>query len=367
MDFVLTLHTHLPYVLNHGRWPHGSDWLCEAVTDTYLPLLIALDALESREIPSPITLGVRPILAAQLAHPALAGELEALIAAAHRVAKPAGVGIRVNPDVAADTHPYTKTGERTAKFGVPFDEVAGLARRIAAEPGLRLRSLAMHIGSQITDVEPYRRGTVRLLELVAAVRASGVTTLEGLDVGGGLGVRYHDEEVPSLAGFAAAVAPSVRAAALRLLLEPGRFLVAGAGLLLTRVLYRKHAGGREYVIVDAGMTDFVRPSHYNAHHEIVPLHDGARPQRVVNVVGPVCESGDFLALDRKLPLVDPGEVLAVLGTGAYGFVMSSTYNARPRPPEVLVEGDRWYVARVRETLDDLLRGEVAEPTEWQRA
>ncbi len=299
-------------------------------------------------------------------HVESAGELDALIAAARRAARPVGVGIRVNPDVAAHTHPYTKTGDRTAKFGVPFDEVVGVARRILSEPAIRLRSLAMHIGSQITEVEPYRRGTVRLLELVAAVRAAGVQTLEGLDVGGGLGVRYHDEELPSLKAFVATVAPPVRAAGLTLLLEPGRFLVANAGLLLTRVLYRKHAGGREYVIVDAGMTDFVRPSHYNAHHDIVPLKDGHRPQRLVNVVGPICESGDFLALDRRLPLVEPGELLAVLGTGAYGFVMSSTYNARPRPPEVIVEGDRWYVARPRETVDDLTRGEVTEPAEWQR-
>jgi diaminopimelate decarboxylase len=280
-------------------------------------------------------------------HVESAGELDALIAVARHAGTPVGVGIRVNPDVTADTHPHIRTGERTAKFGVPFDEVVGLARRVVDDPLVRLRSLAMHIGSQITEAEPYRRGTVKLLELVAAVRAAGVRTLECLDVGGGLGVRYHEEALPSLRAFAAAVAPPVRAADLTLLLEPGRFLVANAGVLLTRVLYRKHAGGREYVIVDAGMTDFIRPSHYNAYHEIVPLKDGGRPGRVVNVVGPVCESGDFLALDRKLPLVEPGEYLAVLGTGAYGFVMSSTYNARPRPPEVIVEGDRWYVARPR--------------------
>ena len=291
-------------------------------------------------------------------------ELDALVAAARRVGRPAGVGIRVNPDVSADTHPYTKTGDKRAKFGVPFDEVVNIARRIAAEPGLTLRSLAMHIGSQITDVEPYRRGTVKLLELVAAVRASGVSTVSFLDVGGGLGVRYHQEKPPSLKAFAEAVAPPVRAAGLTLLLEPGRFLVANAGLLLTCVLYRKHAGGRDYVIVDAGMTDFVRPSHYNAHHEIVPLKDGSRPGQIQNVVGPICESGDFLALDRKLPAVEPGEYLAVMGTGAYGFVMSSTYNARPRPPEVIVESDKFYVARRRETVDDLMRGETAEPAEW---
>jgi diaminopimelate decarboxylase len=296
-----------------------------------------------------------------------ASELDVLCAVAKHVRKPARVGIRVNPDVAADTHPYTKTGEKTAKFGVPVDEVMTVARRIAGEALLTLRGLAMHIGSQITDVAPYRRGTVKLLELVTAIRASGIDTLEALDVGGGLGVRYHNEKAPSPKAFAEAVVPAVKAAGLGLLCEPGRYLVANAGVLLTRVLYRKHAGGKEYVIVDAGMTDFVRPSHYNAHHDIIPLKDGKRGEETVNVVGPICESGDFLALDRKLPGVAGGEVLAVLGTGAYGFVMSSTYNQRPRPPEVVVEGDRYYVARPRETLEDLLRGETAEPTTWYKA
>ncbi|HMA42673.1 MAG TPA: diaminopimelate decarboxylase, partial [Gemmatimonadales bacterium] len=291
-------------------------------------------------------------------------ELDALIAAARRTGLRCRVGIRVNPDVAARTHPYTKTGEKTAKFGVPFDDVVNVARCVAAEPQLELRGLAMHLGSQLTDVEPYHRGTVKLLELVAAIRASGITTLEALDVGGGLGVRYFDERAPSPRAFADAVVPPIRAAGLMLLCEPGRYIVANAGLLLTRVLYHKHSGGKEYVIVDAGMTDFVRPSHYHAHHDIVPLKDGAGPERVVNVVGPICESGDFLALDRKLPAVEPGALLAMLGTGAYGFVMSSTYNQRPRPPEVMVEGDKYFVARPRETLDDLMRGEVPEPPVW---
>jgi diaminopimelate decarboxylase len=296
-----------------------------------------------------------------------AAELDALLAAAKHVGKQASVGIRVNPDVAADTHPYTKTGDKTAKFGVPFDEVVPLARRIAGERSLVLRGLAMHLGSQITDIEPYSRGTAKLLELVAALRASGIDTLDALDVGGGLGVRYHNEKAPTPKAFADAVAPKVQAAGLGLLCEPGRYLVANAGVLLTKVLYRKHSGGKEYVIVDAGMTDFVRPSHYNAHHEIIPLADGGRPEEVVNIVGPICESGDFLALDRKLATVTAGEYLAVLGTGAYGFVMSSTYNARPRPPEILVEGDRYHIARPRETLDDLVRGEVLEPTTWYHA
>ena len=294
-------------------------------------------------------------------------ELDVVAAATQNLGKRASVGIRVNPDVATQTHPYTKTGEKTAKFGVPFDDVVNVARRIAAEPRLRLRGLAMHLGSQLTDVAPYHRGTVKLLELVAAIRASGIATLEALDVGGGLGVRYHAEQAPSPKAFAAAVVPAIRAAGLKLLCEPGRYLVANAGLLLSRVLYRKRAGGKEFVIVDAGMTDFVRPSHYNAHHDIVPLHDGGRAERVVNVVGPICESGDFLALDRKLPVVKPGELLAVLGTGAYGFVMSSTYNQRPRPPEVMVDGDAYFVARPRETLDDMVRGEVTEPKTWLQA
>jgi diaminopimelate decarboxylase len=291
-------------------------------------------------------------------------ELDVVSAVARRFGGKVRVGIRVNPDVATDTHPYTKTGEKTAKFGIPFDDVVNVARRIAADEHLELRGLAMHLGSQLTAVEPYHRGTVKLLELVAAVRASGVTTLEALDVGGGLGVRYHDEQAPAPKAFAEAVVPAIRAAGLKLLCEPGRYLVANAGILLTRVLYGKHAGGKEFVIVDAGMTDFVRPSHYNAHHDIVPLKDGARHERTVNIVGPICESGDFLALDRRLPGVEPGELLAVLGTGAYGFVMSSTYNQRPRPPEVMVEGDRFFIARPRETLDDLVRGEVAEGKSW---
>ena len=298
-------------------------------------------------------------------------ELDTLFAVAKGLKLPAKVGIRVNPDVATETpHPYTRTGEKTTKFGVPFDEVVRVAQRIVAEPLLKLRGLAMHIGSQITDVAPYHRGTVKLLELVTALRASGIDGLEALDVGGGLGVRYHNEKAPTPKAFADAVVPAVKAAGLGLLCEPGRYLVANGGVLLSKVLYRKHAGGKDFVIVDAGMTDFVRPSHYNAHHEIVPLRlKGGKPrgEETVSVVGPICESGDFLALDRKLPTMMPGEALAVLGTGAYGFVMSSTYNQRPRPPEVVVEGDRYFVSRPRETLDDLLRGETAEPTTWYKA
>ena len=194
----------------------------------------------------------------------------------------------------------------------------------------------MHIGSQITDVTPYHRGTVKLIELVTAMRAAGIDTLEALDVGGGLGVRYHNEKAPSPKAFADAVVPSVKAAGLGLLCEPGRYLVANAGVLLTRVLYRKHAGGKEFVIVDAGMNDFVRPSHYNAHHDLVPLEDGSRPEELVNVVGPICESADVLGHDRLLPPTREGDVLLIANAGAYGHVMSSHYNLRDPAVELYI-------------------------------
>jgi len=232
--------------------------------------------------------------------------------------------------------------------------------------GACFKLLHFHIGSQVPDILTVKKAVQEAARFYAKLFKMGFE-IQSIDVGGGLGVRYHNEKAPSPKAFAEAVVPSVKAAGLGLLCEPGRYLVANAGVLLTRVLYRKHAGGKEFVIVDAGMNDFVRPSHYNAHHDILPLRDGKREQETVSVVGPICESGDFLALDRKLPSVAPGEVLAVLGTGAYGFVMSSTYNQRPRPPEVVVDGDRYYVARQRETLDDLVRGETAEPTTWYRA
>lgn len=296
-----------------------------------------------------------------------ARELDAVAAAAQRVGRRAEIGIRVNPDVAADIHPANRSAEQSAKFGVPFDEVVAVACRAAAEPGVTLRGLAMHLGSQITEVEAFRHGTVKLLELVAALRATGVTTLETLDVGGGLGVRYYHEKAPTPKAFAEAVAPPVRAAGLALLLAPGRYLVANAGVLLTRVLDLKHAGGRDYVVVDAGVNDFAHPSHSHAHHVILPLEDGHRPAQAVSVVGSTVEPGETLAIDCRIPAVSPGELLALLGAGAYGFVMSSTYSARPRPPEVLVEAERYYVARQRETVEDLLRGETVEPTTWYRA
>ena len=213
----------------------------------------------------------------------------------------------------------------------------------------------MHVGSQLLDPRPFEAGAARLAELVRELRAAGVATLRALDLGGGLGIRYRDEQPLTPRRLAEALLPIVAGLGLAIHVEPGRYLVGSAGILLTSVLYRKHAGGTDFVIVDAGMNDLVRPSHYQAHHEIVPVRDHDAPHGLVDVVGPICESGDFLALGRSMPRVEAGEVLAVLGAGAYGYVMSSNYNDRPRPPELLIDAGEWRVARPRETLDDLLR------------
>jgi diaminopimelate decarboxylase len=293
-----------------------------------------------------------------------ADELTKLGAIAERLGKSVAVGIRVNPDVTAETHPYIATGQGGIKFGVPFDQVLGLALAVKQNGRLRLESIAMHIGSQILDPAPYREGITKLVGLVSRIRKAGIDSLSNLDIGGGLGIRYKDEIPLEPARFVEAILPLAEETGLRIVMEPGRYLVGSAGLLLTTVLSRKHSGGKEMVLVDAGMNDLVRPSHYMAYHEMVELEAQGRPSGVVDVVGPVCETGDFLARDRSLPVIAVGERLAVLGAGAYGFVMSSTYNGRPRPSEVLVDGDRWAVVRERETLESLYAGESAEP-EWK--
>jgi diaminopimelate decarboxylase len=290
-----------------------------------------------------------------------ADELARLGTLADLQGRTVAVGIRVNPDVTADTHPYISTGQGGIKFGVPFDQVPELARAVHRHGRLRLESIAMHIGSQILDPRPYGEGVRRLAGLVGEIRAAGIDTLRNLDVGGGLGIRYRDETPLDPVRYAEVVLPLARETGLTLVCEPGRFLVGSAGLLLTTVLSRKHSGGKELVLVDAGMNDLVRPSHYRAYHEIVELESHGRPAAPVDVVGPVCETGDFLALDRTLPGLAAGERLAVLGAGAYGFVMASSYNSRPRPAEVLVDGGRWAIVRPRERVEDLFAGETAEP------
>jgi diaminopimelate decarboxylase len=276
----------------------------------------------------------------------------------------ARVSIRVNPEITVDAaHEYIRTGERGHKFGVPLDDAVRVARLAARLPHLELVGLDMHLGSQLSRVDPYRAGTERLTSIADELRHAGVNTLRYLDIGGGLGVRYDTEEPPDLARFARSVLPLVEASGLQLIMEPGRFIVGNAGVLLTRVLYRKHSGGKEYVITDAGMTELLRPSHYGAFHRIEAV--GAKTGRTrADVVGPVCESGDFLALDREVQDVAPGDLLAVFDVGAYGFVMASNYNSRRRGAEVLVDGDRYAIVTARESYETLVQQESDEP-EWR--
>ncbi len=296
-------------------------------------------------------------------------ELELLSEVATARGAVAPVSLRINPGVVDVTagHAYIATGEEGSKFGIPIGRGLAAAQRAAALPGIALIGLDMHIGSQIAEVAAFADAQQRLRRLLDAVRDAGIRTVRIIDVGGGFPVAYNDGEPHAdLDGFARVLRDTFGDAGVDLIVEPGRFLVAEAGVLLTRVLYRKESGSKHFMIVDAGMNDLLRPSHYEAHHEIEPVLPTSAPRQTVDIVGPVCESGDFLALDRAMPNVGAGTLLAVRNAGAYGYVMSSTYNSRPRPAEVLVDGDRWGVVTVRETLDDLVRNEHLSP-DWRTA
>ncbi|HWV57377.1 MAG TPA: diaminopimelate decarboxylase [Longimicrobiales bacterium] len=288
------------------------------------------------------------------------GELLALNDLAVTMGVRAPIALRINPDIETPTpHRYTRTGHATTKFGIPADQAMPLYREAARLPGIRVRGIDVHIGSQIVDPAPYQEALLHVLELVDSLRRDGIE-LEYLDLGGGFGVGYDDSgEEPDPADFAAVVLPHVAASRLKLILEPGRFIAGPSGVLLTRVLYVKEMGGKTFVVGDAGMNDLIRPSHYEGYHHIDPVaREAGRDLIRADVVGPVCETGDFLALDRTLPRPRAGELLAVRTAGAYGFVMASTYNARPRPAEVLVDGDTFRLVRRRESYDDLVRGEI---------
>jgi diaminopimelate decarboxylase len=269
----------------------------------------------------------------------------------------------VNPEITLDApHDYIKTGGRGHKFGIPYDDVVHVAEVAAKLANVKLVGLDMHLGSQLSRIDPYREGTERLASIVAELERRGIDTLQYLDIGGGLGVRYDTEEPPDLRRFASLVLPTVAETGLHLIMEPGRFVVGNAGALVSRVLYRKRSGGKEYVVADAGMTELLRPSHYGAFHNVVAMRQHAGV-RTVDVVGPVCESGDFLALDRELEDVQPGDHLVICDVGAYGYAMASNYNSRLRPAEVMVDGDRYAVITAREEYADLARLEIAQP-EW---
>ncbi|MBI3683044.1 MAG: diaminopimelate decarboxylase [Acidobacteria bacterium] len=286
-------------------------------------------------------------------------ELFLIDALAARLGKRARVAVRINPDVDTATHPYISTGLRQHKFGIDIAGVEGVYERARAHRNLDLEGVSCHIGSQLLSSEPLLEALDHLLALVERLRAKGFP-IRYLDLGGGLGVPYKPgEQAPSISDYIARMCSRVGGRGLTLMVEPGRSLVAEAGILLCRVLYRKRNGDKEFVIVDAAMNDLLRPSLYAAHHEILPVRrDDRRGTIQADVVGPVCETGDFLARDRQMANVLPGDLVAIAMAGAYGFVLSSNYNARPRAAEVLVAGKGWRIVRQRESYEDLVRGEV---------
>lgn len=284
-------------------------------------------------------------------------ELALIDALAARLRLRARVALRVNPDVDAATHPYISTGLREHKFGIDIGEAEGVYERARAFGNLSMEGVSCHIGSQLLETAPVLEAADKMLALVERLRTKGLA-IRFLDLGGGLGVAYRpDEAAPDIRGFVTLIREKLAGRDLFLMLEPGRSVVAQAGVLLTRVLYRKSSASKEFVVVDAAMNDLIRPSLYEAHHEIIPVRKTARGTVLADVVGPVCETGDFLARDRELANVLPGDLLAVATAGAYAFVAASNYNSRVRPPEVLVEGERWRIIRARETYEDLVRGE----------
>ncbi|HTF42858.1 MAG TPA: diaminopimelate decarboxylase [Terriglobales bacterium] len=293
-------------------------------------------------------------------------ELGALAECAAQLKLTAPVALRVNPDVPAETHPYISTGLEKHKFGVPMGEARRLYRLAAETRYLRVAGVSVHIGSQITDVKPFAAAMERVRELVDQLRAEG-HSIAYLDAGGGLGINYQASQGPAnssdftaaVSDYAAALLGPLRGLKLHLLLEPGRSIVAAAGALLTRVIYRKANGVKKFLVVDAAMNDLIRPSLYQAYHEIVPSHlQPEAAKETIDVVGPVCETGDFFARDRQLPVASEGDLLAILDAGAYGMSLASNYNTRGRPAEILVVGKSIKRIRRRETTSDLMRSEI---------
>jgi diaminopimelate decarboxylase len=289
-------------------------------------------------------------------------ELAVLASRAAKLRKTARVAFRVNPDVQAETHPYISTGLREHKFGVPIDRARDLYRLATEHDGIEPIGVSVHIGSQITNVSPFADAMTRVAALVRELISDGLN-IGYIDAGGGLGIPYHGDAQSAFSkgvdAYARSLAAPLRNLDIHLLLEPGRAIVAPAGALVTRVLYRKTNGNKQFVVVDAAMNDLIRPSLYSAYHEIVPVVlDSNTDAAKVDIVGPICETGDFFARDRQLPNVYEGDLLAILDAGAYGMSLASNYNTRPRPAEVLVDGRSTKLIRRRENLSDLLRTEL---------
>lgn len=287
-------------------------------------------------------------------------ELERIDKICQRMKKRQWVSLRLNPNVDPHTHAFISTGKGENKFGMDRPTVESIFRRKNRFRFVTLGGIHIHIGSQILHPEPFQQAIRRALSLIAHARARHSLAIGTLNIGGGLGIVYHQENPQTPAAFAKKVLPLLKGKNLKIILEPGRFIAGNGGVLLTRVLYLKKSRWRTFAIVDAAMNDLIRPSLYGAHHDILPVAQWNGPLKELtryDVVGPICESGDFLAKDRLLPPLKPGDLLAIMGAGAYGFSMASNYNSRPRAAEVLCQGKRWYLIRRRETFKDLIRGE----------
>jgi diaminopimelate decarboxylase len=301
-----------------------------------------------QELERAVTLGIKAINAES------PGELERIDEIARRHGTRARVALRINPDIDAQSHPHISTGLRRNKFGVALETAFDVCVEAARRPGLQLVGLHAHVGSQIMSLDPPTRAAATLAGLARRLRTAGVH-IEHLDLGGGLGISYDGATAPDIGEYASRLIEVTREAGVSLILEPGRWLVAPAGALLATVVdVKSHPGGRRFVVLDAGMTDLLRPALYGAYHRIVPLERGQRADVACDVVGPVCESSDTFGVDRALPDPRPGDRVAILDAGAYGAVMASNYNRRAMAPEVLVDAGQWQVIRRRQTIDDLL-------------
>lgn len=286
------------------------------------------------------------------------GELKLINDVAGEMGLRARVALRVNPDIDPKTHPYISTGLKKSKFGIGAERAVEEFNVASTLPHIEVVGVHTHIGSQLTELTPFIDALKKVLTLIETLQFQG-TDIRYLNIGGGLGITYSDENPPHPKDLAEALVPLLRDLNCQLIMEPGRSIAGNAGILVTRVLYNKETEAKRFVIVDAAMNDLLRPSLYDAHHEIQPVRQTTgSPMTTVDVVGPICESGDFLAKDRKMPNTQPGDLLAVMSAGAYGFTMASNYNSRPRVPEVLVKDTHMHIIRAREEYDDLIRGEV---------
>jgi len=283
-------------------------------------------------------------------------ELQLINEVAGRIGKKAPIAIRVNPDIDPKTHPYISTGMKQNKFGIDILRAPMTYRQASQLPHLEIKGIDCHLGSQLVEVEPFLEALRKLNGLVVHLKKEGME-IQYLDLGGGLGITYEDEEPPNPIEYASTLLEEIREFGCTLILEPGRVIVGNAGVLVTKVLYFKENEERRFVIVDAGMNDLIRPSYYGSYHQILPVREEHREEIVADVVGPICESSDFLAKGRKMPRLRSGELMAVMSAGAYGFSMSTNYNSRPRVAEVLVRDDQMFLIRQRESYEDLIRGE----------